>query len=429
MRGHLLTSYLVVGAILTACSGSGADAVQTPPATAVPTAPVAPVPADAGAPFSRPTPGFPVLKSLGGNVMASPVLVGLHQEDDPYRSELDAFVGMLPTSAWWQSFAPDYGLSTPVASVLDFALMSAGTYSFDDVRSFMDGLQSAPGSAFPLPNNNTVYMLWTPDGVVISDAPSNQKGCKSFYAIHFPWHKDGGADTVAVVPRCAWSDLDAGWTPLDHLSKHMSHEIAEAVSDPGYAFTDGGFASSAYVFRGSNTLPPWQQSIYSFSPTGGEIGDLCEASYIRERGYLLQRVWSTTAAAAAGDPCVPARSEPYINVAAAQDWYSAVPGERVLIPLTGWATGTTASWSVNPHPHYYPTARQLTATFTSDAGTDAAGKYLLNNGTTGTLELLIPATAQSGDVAIIDVHSFYYAWLWDPSFDTFHSQLVGVYIP
>jgi hypothetical protein len=272
-------------------------------------------------------------------------------------------------------------------------------------------------------------MLWSPPGVTFSDSVFGL-GCASFDGIHLPLHNDGGRDAIAYVPRCDWP-TDAGWSILNHLTEDMSHEVAESVTDPVIEQPDGGLDALGYRFF-PGILPFWAQTIYN-SVGETEVGDLCQNSMIQEGPslYLYQRIWSISAAGAGGDPCVPARPEPYINVKVPRDWYAAQAGQTVLIPVTGFAAGPTTNWSVHPHWRYYPSTwpPMVTPTFASDAGVDVFGGSTINDGIVGTLAVTLPTDAQRGDMAIIDMHSGYLYWVTDPSHDESHSQYVGVYVP
>jgi hypothetical protein len=136
-------------------------------------------------------------------------------------------------------------------------------------------------------------MFVIPEGVRFS---AQGDCCSSFDGFHEDVTVNNVDVPVAFVCGCNF-----GGTPqdtLDELSVTISHELAEAATDP-FPFTSPAFSSVdddhiAFNFMG-----------------GGEVGDMCEnlrASHVQMPGvaHPFQRSWSNAAAAASSEPCVPA---------------------------------------------------------------------------------------------------------------------------
>ena len=157
----------------------------------------------------------------------------------------------------------------------------------------------------------------------------------------------------------------------------------------------------------------------SFNLTGhAELGDLCEGAYFIESSSVYQRVWSNRAAAAGGDPCVPALNEPYYSTTFAEDWYPITAGGTASIPVEGWSTGSVASWGVRTFVK--GSVQDFSAGFSEALPT-------LNAGVTVEMTVSAPATATSGSYAVIMVESLRPAG--SRLTDGAHIVPVGVYVP
>jgi hypothetical protein len=158
----------------------------------------------------------------------------------------------------------------------------------------------------------------------------------------------------------------------------MTHEIAEAASDP---FLDGLWFDDGQL--------PWI----------GEVGDICNYSpWSVEGGYRFLGIWSNTAAASGGSPCVPYSVGHYFNVSPSPSAPQTVEaGSSVTFTLTGWSTSRIPAWSLRAFPDNY--ARQ-------DFDTQPAfSKSIINNGLDVTLTLHVPAGTSSGAQATVRVAS------------------------
>jgi hypothetical protein len=175
---------------------------------------------------------------------------------------------------------------------------------------------------------------------------------------------------------------------------------------------------------------PWlDNSSWQFLDGGyaSEVGDLCIGANWVESGFQFQRSWSNSAAAAGGDPCVPAITEPWFDVSPDADWTAVSAGSSVDIPLTGWSTGRTADFVVEAYELMASTPGELVPTLSSPRHIVLSSVIypVVNNGETMTLHVSAPSTASSGDWATIIL----YVFSTKVSIDSFHIWPVGVYVP
>lgn len=294
--------------------------------------------ADAGSFTPAAHPAFPVLPMQGASQIASPRLVVIVAPGEPLASAIFDFADALLTSDWLPTTGADYGVTTPVTPAVHLtgAAMPA-TMGLSALRAYVAStIASHPEAAT---DGSTIYLVVYPSGTTFGN------GC-SFFAAHYvldPSAPDATpTDGLAYVQRCA---LAPGLSEIDYLTSVASHEIIEALSD---AKPSTGWVMPTALDGLDGTTPPWGISSWSFFQSGAvENADLCEGAFVREGGHLYQRVWSTTAARAGGDPCVPALTLPYFSASTASDWIVVPPGTTTMVPVTGWSTGARADWTVS----------------------------------------------------------------------------------
>ena len=109
---------------------------------------------------------------------------------------------------------------------------------------------------------NTLYFVFLPPNVS-STMADGSKSCAAFCG----YHNSTGNTYYAVIPyvTCAGCTFPGGM--LDTLTEIISHELAEAITDPG--------------------LNAWYDSA-----SGNEIGDICNRQTVRLGDYLVQTEWS-----------------------------------------------------------------------------------------------------------------------------------------
>jgi len=271
-----------------ACGGSdNHDAVDA--ATSVDASP------DAPGPFEAPHGTAPQVVSLGGPVLATPKVVPIFfTGDSTMQAQVEAFLGMLPGSPYWNATTSEYGVgdvtigtsivTTDTAPTTDTALESWLAANLDGTHA---GWTYDP---------NAIYSVYLPAGVVLQTQFGTS--CQAFGAYHSETSNAAGKITYALMPRCGNS--------LGLLTGASSHELIEAVTDP-LPFTAGAFQD----------MDP-EHAIWGLTP-GAEVGDMCEyvaTAHMSFGGnFRVQRTWSNAAAAAGHDPCVPAPTTPYQGAA------------------------------------------------------------------------------------------------------------------
>jgi hypothetical protein len=402
---------------------------------------------------SHPAPAPPAFPQVptGGKTLSLPRLVTIVASNDVPSDGTDtvpmlqAFSDVLPTSQVWSSVASEYGL-TPLSSVghLTGPAIAGGVYSIEQVEAYVAGVigagtatgdagvggdAGAGRDAGLSPNGSTVYVVYLPSGATL------EYGYCAYHAA-YPFETSAG-DEVAVIARCEPEPITEN--QLGELTRNATSSIIDAITDPlgeGYMLPDP-------------PAQPWTGSAWLSS---GDVflGSMCAGTRIFETtdggpagGWELSRIWSNAAAAAGGDPCIPAHDDPYYTVSAPQGWYSAEPGETVTIPITGWSAGTTTSWLFSPahvadtnDPTLLDGVADGGIASSSEAGAGTTGdcyvRGAMNDGTNGTVEVTMPLSAQSGDYLVVGIHSFREdpATCYPPATeDLFHVWPVGVYVP
>jgi hypothetical protein len=180
---------------------------------------------------------------------------------------------------------------------------ATGTITGDSIPGWLVAHLSGPNPPLGRPDPNTIYVLFYPSAVTISDADCTQAGAYHDIVIDAGTLIDAGAGIVfAVVPRCP--GFIPGATDVDTMTSSASHELVEASTDPDYFVPGWGSADDDHAV--------WNLMVY------GEVGDLCELdadSFYTPANYpyMVQRTWSNVAAQQSGYGCVPAAS-PYFGV-------------------------------------------------------------------------------------------------------------------
>ncbi len=435
----LRTALAFVFPLLAGCSGSsfssvpsdgGADAFDAPSGDAAQESATSEASGEASAdgtaadgPFvmasHRP---FPMIPPAAGGpvVLESFRLVSIVTPGDPLAAELQQFGDGLVTSAWFASFAGEYGLGTPGGHVFLTGVQTfAGPSTEANVIAYLESVIDANPSAAP--DGHTVYLLYTPEGA------STAAQCV-YPGHHFPLPAPYGSrgDIGAVVERCA------ALTPINRATRLAAHEIAEGLTDPGggWMLTSG----NGYILT-TNTVAPWMGDVWAENEVAGksEVGDLCDGERVTENGFAYQRIYSNAAAVAGGDPCVPSLARPFFDTSAPQDWYPAAAGATVTVPVTGWSTGPVSDWEVTTVPLGRDATATATASIDSGSSVSLGGTTYatMNNGASATLTVTLPQGVASGwwGVVLLDSAHLDASGLPLSGEDIFHQWVVGVYVP
>lgn len=419
---------------MTSADASGSSDATTDVAIAIDSGALPDVPF-----MSAPHRPFPQVPNTAGKLLHSPTLVTIVASNETPSDGTDdvasllAFSDAVPASAVWIAMSTEYGLGALTSGPHVTGPALTGAQTEPQLVEYVGALITA-GSA-PAPGGDTIYLVYLPAGASYSG--STDCGYHSAY----PNKATSLGDQLATVRRCTpYADQE---TQLGQLTRGASHEIVESATDP----LDEGFN------LGEATTTPWNASVWQAWAEDlehVELGDLCEGTRTFEiadggpdGGWELQRMWSNAAAASGGDPCVPAYDEPYYQFSVPQDWYSVAAGDTVSIPVTGWSAAATTDWLLSPHlastndAPVFDTIVDGGVTVSSELGIATASgcspRYGVNDGTSATVRVTAPATAQHGDYVVIGLHALREkpppSCYPSVSEDEYHFWPVGVYVP
>lgn len=312
--------------------------------------------------------------TLGGRVLTSPQVVTVTYADDPQRAPIDAFVQSLVHSSWMHAAVGEYGVGEGTVLGVQHRTDNAPTM-FTSVQLEAQLAADVRSGALPVPADhdvsNLIYMVFLPGTSTIT-LPSGAASCTQFTGYHGEFASPYGAVSYAAVVNCGSAQFG---TPEGDYTYPGSHELAEAITDalprthPGYR-VPADSASAWLAF-------------------GAELADLCffDPPYQSPDGTVLAPSWSNVAAAAGGNPCVPAvAGENFFSVDVGPDALQTVDaGQTVTFTLRGWSQRPMSAW----HLELYPLGGDATLRARLGATT-------LNNGLTTTVTVMAPATIASG---------------------------------
>lgn len=269
---------------------------------------------DAGGNPDAPYPAFPSeleqVTTSGGAVIAAPKIVTVAWTADPNMAAVEAFDDAIGPSAFWKATTGEYGVgagtpgghveiaTAPPASITDAALEQM-------IQMNVDG---APGSGWPAPDANTIYLVFVPEATQLLSSPKNTDACLTLAGYHGEVAGMSSAHIVygVVAEKCHGSMM----TAIENATETAAHELVEAATDP-HVQTDAayaGFDSPHYAWE------LWNQF-------NDEVGDACQDfddAYYQEPALAsqwVQRTWSNVSAKAGHNPCVPAPAGAYFNTA------------------------------------------------------------------------------------------------------------------
>jgi hypothetical protein len=295
----------------------------------------------------------------GGPTFAHVNLVTVSYSDTSHDADIQTFGDWLVKSSYWAAIGMDYGVLAGTHSHVKLPIATPGTLSNSDIATYVDTAVKA--GTLPSPTAQTVYEFFL-SGAAMADNVPNAIG----------WHdRSPGEHAFAVVlPGCSSA-------PADILSTYTfvaAHELIEAATDPA-----------------PNTG-------YSFGFGQGEVGDLCNVLTTQD-GYAVPTIWSNSAAARGGDPCVPATGKAYVDVdpAPASVSVGAQAGASASVTLTGWSTAQVGDWLLQ--------ASVVSGHNGLTAALDPMATDLVNNGETLKMTVTNDGTAPAGSSALVQVIS------------------------
>lgn len=293
-----------VAVLVAACSGAPEPTIGPAPAATAPTAPgVTPQ----GAPQTTARPKFPEVISRGGPVIKAPVVLPILFEGDSNYDDVKAFTVGLTKDPYWTSVSSEYGVG-PLRAREPIVLAPAphGEMSSAAIESWLQ--KKLNDGTFGVPNADTLYAVFLPQTVTLTEANSGAKSCDDFAGFHYEVETRGIRVGYAVIPDCG---------DINELSVSASHEYFEWATDP--------FPDSKPAF---NKLTPeywaWEATMM------GELSDLCDfmdRDYVTPPavGYPVQRQWSNQLSRAGAFPCAPKKDTPYVQAIT-------IPEDAALVP-------------------------------------------------------------------------------------------------
>jgi hypothetical protein len=219
-----------------------------------------------------------------------------------------------------------------------------------DIEHLIAGQINAGGLMQPSLDN--LYVVVLPPGVYSAFCKDTQSA--GFHSSFF--QATGTVNGVATGNRVhyaviAWPQTDWGITQqlqgntLAVQTTVISHELAEAVTDPEY-----------YQLGNSDFFPPGYGGWFQSDTGGPEIGDLAEGYYGLYNGYVIQAIWSNDV----GGPVLPPGAT-WLTAGLGQGYWPSVATEDYV---DGGFQG--------------PTAGAASYTFAGDATTVSSSNGLLN---------------------------------------------------
>ena len=301
---------------------------------------------------------LPAMPQNGGQAPLSNVnFVTVSFSDTPQDDQIQAYGDWIVTSSYWLTVGKDYGVGAGTHQHVKLPEATPNKIIDHDFQTYLD--QKVASGALPSAPQS-VYAFFLSQATTVTDVPSAAG-----------WHNlsAGGHDYAVILPGCSPAPADI----LNQYTFVASHELAETATDPS------------------------PLSGYDFGFGEGEVGDLCVGVAVQDN-YALTTIWSNSAAAKGGDPCVPATGLPYVDVdpSPAQVNIPATAGASVDVMLTGWSTALVGDWLLE-----VSVAGQAAGALT--AKLDPTATDLINNGETVKLTVTTDGSAPTGNTAIVEV--------------------------
>jgi hypothetical protein len=341
---------------------------------------------------------LPQLADQGGGLLTAPKIVSITFSDDPMAPQLQTFGASITSSAWWNTVRPGYceGSGGPCLgdgslAAVELSTAAAATYSDSTTggpSTFQQWLASAVSSGqLPPPGpgaiSNTLYVVYLPQTTTITLDGVASCSATGFGGYHNIWQASGSQLVpYAVIDECAplspqFPNVPAD-TVLQDATINASHEILEAASDPN--------PPTGYALDGTNP-DNWG---WLDVTGGGEAGDMCEdllglnQDQTSDGSFTVQRIWSSSRAAAGLDPCNPAPAgDVYFNAAPRQAFFVLDVGASASFDVDAFSSAAMKDWTLMAQD-WSDSATITYLTFSIDgATTTKAGPSIqVNNGST-----------------------------------------------
>jgi hypothetical protein len=289
---------------------------------------MAPAPPDFALGKRSPTdhPAEPELTNFGGSVLSAIELYTIvWQGDSDLGAQVERFHSWMVKSDYWTQSLAEYGVGAGKSMGL-IVLPGNAPSTLDDSWFHSNIAQLIKAGTLPAPTANTSYAF-----IVPSSSQSTMcygggciYGCQSYGGYHSATDS-GTGQNVSYEVNLQCPGFGSG-SAFDQLTDTLSHEAAEAATDP------------------QPQAPTW---INPNLPYGSEVGDLCvglestqhatftdvDGGTVDSADYIVTRLYSTKRAHdGTSDPCVPEPKHPFFGVGIdPTDW-------QVQTDSTGHAT-------------------------------------------------------------------------------------------
>ncbi len=385
-------------------------------------------PFDAGTPFVEATHGpLPTMAYYGGPILSAPQIITFTFTDTPGVATLTSFGQTVTKTPWFAEVTKDYciddggtcigpgpdGIAVAIPKAADatyidtfgFGTATGGT----DLEAFINQQIAAAVTAktIPAPGPSSLYAFYFPPTSTIWMGPVNQgsPSCQSFGGYHSSMTYTDGTTPIAyaILPDCPSGDPVAD---LEGVTIAASHEVVEAVTDPGNNNTLSWYLDQPMTADAGVTLNQFRNDPWGSTEQFAEVGDNCESILLSDwqldSGTYVQRIWSTSAAAAGHNPCVPVPAgEAYYNASTDKALYVANVGDTFTVDVSAFSDMARPSWRLDAIDN---TPTQMTDTsgmnplpylkveFVNGVANDPFSTLVcVNNGTTGQLKVTLLA--------------------------------------
>ena len=218
------------------------------------------------------------------NVFSAPVITPVFYNNVPSASQTQetSFLSMLTGSSIWGVLA-QYGIGTPtIRAPVVLPTSAPSSLTTADISNLVTANAASWDGGTVLPQS--FFMIYVPNGTSIGTSGT---------AYHSAVTINGTLVGYALIPVSGTNDESS-----------PEHELMEGVADPdgvsGYSTFPGALSWAAQIGQFGSANP------------GTEIGDMCEndvttysgSSGDPLNGYVLQPIWSNSAAADPANPCV-----------------------------------------------------------------------------------------------------------------------------
>ena len=330
---------------------------------------------DGGEPFAHLL--LPQIPDNGGPRLASPKLVTITFPGYALADQVEAFGDWVVGSAWLTEVGADYGIGKGThAKKARLAFTPPATWTDADLQKFL--AQQITAGALPQPGATPsyIYVVYVPPNVTVTNG-AGTGSCMDFDGYHAEAQQGTLDFPYAVVGTC--DAADPAVPLLENVEVTAAHELIESATDP---MDTPGWSIVA-------DASPW-------AAVPGEVADLClGAAPYAEGGFFAPRSWSNAAAAAGGDPCVPAAGGVFFDVSPASDAvHDLAAGSTLTLSVVGWANGATPDWSLD--------VMSGEGDFTLGA---QLGSTAMGPGRRTTVTLSVPAGTKSGSYGSVLVTS------------------------